>query len=302
MKKYFVLFLVLLIKSNVLACDICGCGAGSYYIGLMPQFHKNFIGVRYRYSVFDSHLGRSSQNSVFATQEVFRTTEFWARFYPHQKVQILAFLPYQFNTQLEKGISKNLQGIGDGMMIANYNVFNTLYDTTIFKHSFWLGGGIKFATGKYQYDVSNHQQVANPNFQLGTGSYDFLLTANYTIRYRKFGINADVSYKINTQNSQYYRFGNRLSANLQLFYIRNIGNVGLMPNAGFYFESSASDTRNKYYVENTGGNLIATAAGVDIFFKSISAGLNYQIPTIQNLADGQIKAQNRTFIHLTLLF
>ncbi|GAB4188897.1 MAG: hypothetical protein OHK0057_07070 [Thermoflexibacter sp.] len=268
----------------------------------MPQFHKNFVGVRYRYAVFDSHLGRSSQSSVFATQEIFRTTELWARFYPHQKVQILAFLPYQFNTQLEKGVSKNLQGMGDAMMIANYNIFNTLYDTTIFKHSLWLGSGVKLATGKYKYNETDNLQVANPNFQLGTGSYDFLLTANYTIRHRKFGINADVSYKINTQNSQYYRFGNRLSANFQVFYIHNIGNVGFMPNAGFYFENSATDTRNKYYVENTGGNMIATAAGVDIFFKNISAGLNYQIPTIQNLADGQIKAQNRAFIHLTLLF
>lgn len=302
MKKYFFLFLVLLIKSNVLACDICGCGAGSYYIGLMPQFHKNFVGVRYRYSIFESHLGRSSQSSVFATQEIFRTTEIWGRFYPHRKVQILAFLPYQFNTQLEKGIAKNLQGIGDAMVIANYNIFNTLYDTTVFKHSLWLGSGIKLATGKYRYNESSSQQVANPNFQLGTGSYDFLLTANYTIRYRKLGINADISYKVNTQNSQNYQFGNRLSANLQLFYIRNIGNIGFMPNTGVYLENSATDKRNNYYVENTGGNLLAATMGIDIFFKNLSAGLNYQIPTIQNLADGQIKAQNRAFIHLTFLF
>jgi hypothetical protein len=83
MKKYFILFVFIFIETNLIACDICGCGSGSYYIGLMPQFHKNFVGIRYRYSIFDSHLGHS-HHGIFATQETFRTTEIWGRFYPHQ--------------------------------------------------------------------------------------------------------------------------------------------------------------------------------------------------------------------------
>jgi hypothetical protein len=301
MKKYFILFVFIFIETNLIACDICGCGSGSYYIGLMPQFHKNFVGIRYRYSIFDSHLGHS-HHGIFATQETFRTTEIWGRFYPHQKVQVLAFLPYQFNSQAENGVTKNLQGLSDALIITNYNIFNTLYDTTVFKHSFWLGGGMKLATGKYQYEQADHQQVANPNFQLGTGSNDFILTANYLIRYRKFGLNTDVSYKINTKNSQNYRFGNRLSGNLQVFYIRNLGSLGMMSSAGFYFEKSAIDLRNGYLVENTGGGLVAGTLGLDVFFKNISVGVNFQNPLAQNLADGQIKAQNRVLGHFTFTF
>jgi len=302
MKKYFLFFLIIFAQMDAFACDVCGCGAGSYYIGLMPQFHKNFVGMRYRYSVFDSHLGRSSQSNVFATQEIFRTTEIWSRFYPHQKVQILAFLPYHSNTQIESRVAKNLQGIGDVMTIANYNVFNTLYDTTVFKHSLWLGGGVKLATGKYKYNQADNRQVANPSFQLGTGSNDFLLTANYLIRYRKFGVNADISYKINTQNSQNYRFGNRLSSNLQAFYIRQIGSFGIMPSGGFYFEKSATDVKNNYLVENTGGSLLAASLGIDLFFKKLSCGFNFQSPISQNLADGQINASNRFLANFTFSF
>lgn len=302
MRKYITLFLIFLIKLDLFACDICGCGAGSYYIGLMPQFHKNFVGLRYRYSVFDSHLGRSSQGSVFATQEIFRTTEIWGRFYPHQKVQILAFLPYQFNSQVENGTTKNLQGIGDAVVIANYQIFSTLYDTTVFKHSLWLGGGVKLATGKYQYNEVDNQQVANPNFQLGTGSNDFLLTANYMMRYRKFGFNADISYKINTKNNQSYLFGNRLSWSLQAFCIRRLGSLGFMPSAGFYFENSSTDLKKGYLIENTGGSLLATSLGLNVLFKDFSLGINYQNPLIQNLADGQIKAKGRLLLQLTFSF
>lgn len=301
MKKYLVLFLIVFTKIDVTACDICGCGSGSYYFGLMPQFHKNFVGMRYRYSAFDSHLGLG-YGGLFATQEVFRTTEIWGRFYPHRKVQMLAFLPYQFNSQKEKGGTKNLNGLGDAVITANYNVFNTLYDTTVFKHSFWIGGGMKLATGKHEYDESNMAQVANPNFQLGTGSNDFMLTANYTLRYRKFGVNTDLTYKINTQNAENYRFGNRLSGNLQGFYVKRIGSVGFMPNAGLYFENSATDLKNNYLVENTGGNLLAATLGMEVFFKSISMGINFQQPIAQNLANGQIKSQNRVLLHLTFLF
>ncbi len=75
-----------------------------------------------------------------------------------------------------------------------------------------------------------------------------------------------------------------------------------MPNVGFYFEKSATDLKNNYLVENTGGGLIAVTLGLDVFFKNISLGFNYQNPLAQNLADGQIKAQNRTLLHLTYLF
>jgi hypothetical protein len=122
------------------------------------------------------------------------------------------------------------------------------------------------------------------------------------IRYRKFGVNADISYKINTQNSQNYRFGNRLSGNLQAFYIRRLGSFGFMPSGGFYFEKSATDLKNNYLVENTGGGLLATSLGMDMFFKRISVGTNYQIPIAQDLADGQIKAHNRFLVHFTFLF
>lgn len=301
MKKYFILFFIVFISIDSLACDSCCCGAKFYYYGLIPEFSKNFVGMRYRHSAFESNL-EGGNDGLFATQEVSQTTEIWGRFYPHRRVQLQASLPYQFNSQTEREITKNLSGLGDVAITANYSIFNTLYNTRTFKHSFAIGGGIKLATGIHKHNDINTVQVVNPNFQLGTGSNDFMLMSNYTLRYKKFGVSTDLMYKINRQNAENYRFGNRLSANLQSFYVKRMGNLGFMTNAGLYFENFAADLKNNYLLENTEGNLLATTVGMEIFSKSISMGVNFQQPIAQNLANGRIKSQSRMLLHLNFLF
>lgn len=287
------------------ACDLCGCGAGSYYLGVMPQFQKNFVGVRYRQSSFDSHLGgNGSYSSLFKTQERFYTTEIWARFYPHPKLQLLAFLPYQWNFQDENKTTKSLSGMADASVLAQYEVWNTTNDTISqkFEHSFFVGGGIKLPTGKSDYSEEDALQVANANFQLGTGSTDFILTSQYTIRYKKAGFTADISYKINTENSENYRFGNRVSSNTTLFYVKQIGKFGFMPTLGTYYEHSQKDTREDKTVFDTGGNLFNAVVGTQIYTGRFMFGVNYHTPLKQNLANNQIKSKDRFMIQTAFLF
>ncbi|WP_338760453.1 hypothetical protein WAF17_13640 [Bernardetia sp. ABR2-2B] len=303
----FLLFAIsfLFISAPSKACDLCGCGAGSYYLGVMPQFQKNFVGLRYRSASFDSHLGGTGNySSLFETQERFYTAEVWARFYPTPKLQLLAFLPYQWNFQDENNKTKSLSGMADASVIAQYEILNTTNDTIsqTFEHNFFVGGGVKLPTGKSNFDEEDVLQVANPNFQLGTGSTDFLLTSQYTIRYKKLGLTADFSYKINTENSTDYRFGNRVSSNATLFYVKQIGRFGFMPTVGTYYENSQKDKRKEKTVFDTGGNLFNAVLGTQIYTGRFMFGVSYHTPLSQNLANQKIKANDRLMIQTAFLF
>jgi hypothetical protein len=302
MKKIIVLHLFLVFfTTQVLACDICGCGVGSYYFGIMPQFQKNFIGFRHRYSSFDSHLG---YNPIFRTQEHFNITEFWGRYYIGKKWQVLAFVPYAYNIQQTKTKTNYLQGLTDISLLANYPIFVTQNKEKKFQHNFRAGIGIKLPTGKYRYQENVIDEVANPNFQLGTGSTDFMLNVSYIVRYKKAGISSDLTYKINTKNSQNYQFGNRLSGNIAFFYLQKLNNqIAVMPNIGIYFENSGLDKRNNQKINETGGYFWANSLGMEVYFlKKFSVGFNYQNPFFQDLAFGQIKGNQRWIAQMSFLF
>lgn len=298
MSRYLLsLMLLLVVVSASIACDVCGCGAGNYYFGMMPQFHKNFVGIRYRQFSYRSHLG---QHAIHATQETFHVSELWGRYYPHSRVQLLGFLPWAYHEQHTYQGTKTLQGIADAMILANYQLIQIEKENH--KHSLWAGMGVKMPTGKSHYDTNDATHVANPNFQLGTGSWDLLFNTFYQFRRQKWGINADAAFKMNTANSQEYRFGNRVSGNLAFFHVQKVKNVGLMPHLGIYAEHSFMDTQKGILLENTGGNLLAQTLGVEFFYKNINIGANAHVPLAQDLASGSVKANNRGLLHITWVF
>lgn len=303
-KRFFLLLLVIFASANdSQSCDICGCGAGNYYFGMMPQFNKNFVGIRYRFSSFQSHIGLSA-SGLFETKERFQSTEIWARYYPHPKIQLLAFIPYSFNSQTDNTTTRYLDGLNDIVIMGNYNIFRTPQDTIVrvFKHNLLIGGGVKLPTGKHTYTETDLSQVANPNFQLGTGSVDFLLNLAYTIRHKRFGLNADLTCKINTKNNQDYKFGNRVTSNVSLFYIQKIKKFGVMPHVGIYMENSMEDIRQKDTVIDTGGYFVSNTSGLELYYNRFSIGVNYQIPLKQVLANGHIKGEQRGGAHISYVF
>lgn len=290
------------IYGHTMACDICGCANGNAFFGILPQSHRSFIGLRYRIAGYDSHLN----STLLKTHELFQTTELWGRFYPFPKVQVMAFLPYQINTQtmLSTQEKTSIQGLADATVLVHYNVLNTVLDTTnrVLNHNLLVGGGLKLPLGRYRYDASSAAEVDNPNFQLGTGSTDFLLNAIYTLRYQSWGINADASYKINTSNSNQYRFGNRFSTAWSVFYTKQIGKITLMPSAGIYVEHNNLDQKQQEPNTNTGGYWCAATSGLQVFTSKFALGISHQMPLAQSLAKGELRANQRLMVQLSFLF
>lgn len=306
MKKkiiFWVFLLPFLVSTTLFACDVCGCGATNYNFGVLPQFHKNFVGLRYRYQHFESHP--QNKGAFVNTQEIFQSTELWGRFYLSPRLQVMGIVPYSFNTQSNYAETKRLQGLGDASILVNYNVldkFNLKDSLTTIKHNLWLGLGVKTASGKYQYDRFDFTQVANANFQLGSGSWDALLSAIYTFRYRNFGLNANTIYRLTTKNASQYQFGNRLNSSISAFYVKQFTDWGLMPNVGIAFDSGQKDTNEGKIVIETGGYAAMLTGGLDVYRKKWSVGMNAQIPVAQNLGDGHLMTHERVNISLTYLF
>jgi hypothetical protein len=281
---------------NVQACDACGCGVGSYQFGILPQQTKNFVGLRYQ-----TKSDASTPYHDLQTKESFQTMEVWGRFYPVKKVQVLALLPYNFNRQETNGITTEVKGIGDALVLVNYNLLNntdSLYQKV--KHNLFVGGGLKLPTGHFTKELEGEE--LNPNIQLGTGSLDFVANAMYTIRYDKIGLNTNLTYKYNNANSNAFRFGDKLGAGTVLFSVLKVKEMAIMPNAGFSTEITAKDVHKGSELAESGGYANFLTLGTELYFKKISAGVTAQKPVSQNVSAGYVETGNRFLTHLTFMF
>lgn len=303
MKKTYLLSLFLLLTLPALACDLCGCSNSGSFFGILPQGHRKFIGLRYRHAAYHSHLGSVN----LATREQFRTAELWGRFYPVKRVQVLAFIPYQFSQQtlLKTGRVIPLHGLGDVSALVQYNLLNTFMDDSIahtINHNLMVGGGVKLPTGRYKYNEASRLEVANPSFQLGTGSVDWMLNAIYTARYESWGANVDASYRMTTKNPNGYQFGNRINTSATLFYVAERGSCSIMPNAGVFVEQAGNDSRNGEVNKQTGGYAAFLNVGTEVYLSRLSFGVSYRHPVSQNLSGGELRANNQLSTHITVLF
>jgi hypothetical protein len=181
---------------------------------------------------------------------------------------------------------------------------HTTGNNKLLVQSLWIGGGVKAPTGKYEPTAHKENEDMPNNFQLGTASTDFTLNAMYDVRLMDFGVNANVSYKINTANKYDYQYGNKFTANVLAYYkIRAAEKVTLAPNAGILYETAEKDTEaKKYTADISGGHSLLATMGLEATMGVVSVGGNFQPAISQQLADGRIKAGNRVMLHVTYLF
>ena len=304
MKKILLVLVIAFVYIQSEACPICGCGVGNFYIGLLPSFQSKFIGIRYGDMRYETHL--KDEPSEFS-KDHYKVAELWGGWNIGQCWQVLGFIPYHFNYQnTDEGV-KTQNGLGDVMFMANYKLWQSSKqnknDRSATHHEFWLGGGIKLPTGKYEVDHNDPEtEVGDVNSQMGTGSLDFIANAMYNVKLGKIGINTSASYKMNTSNNSDYKFGNRFVASSFAFYQAKIMKTYVAPNVGLLYENAAINQSKKNTVVQTGGYVALGVAGFDVNIGKITLGGNVQLPFAQNFSDGQTVAKSRGLLQATFTF
>ncbi len=91
MRTLFLTVALLAFGSVASACDVCGCSIGGNYFGILPQFHRHFVGIRHSEQSFRSaHSLNAARSGNFDSDEDFRTVDVLGRFYPIRRLQMLA--------------------------------------------------------------------------------------------------------------------------------------------------------------------------------------------------------------------
>lgn len=306
MKKHIIILLLGVISLPALACDICGCGVGSYYLGILPEYNKRFIGLRYQHKKLTTHLGPQGERSPLTSDETYQTAELWGGWNMGTRFRVLAFVPYNFNNRVAQTGNGYKSGLGDVAVMGYYNAFNKRSSVgyNLLVQSLWVGAGVKAPTGKYEPAERALSTESPNNFQLGTASTDFTLNAAYDIRLMDLGLNINANYKINTQNKYDYRYGNKLTTNALLYYkIRLFNAMTISPNAGVLYETSQQDVENaQYTVDVSGGHVVSAIGGLEANFNRYSAGINYQYVASQQLANNRVNAGDRLMVHFSVAF
>lgn len=282
-------------------CDTCGCSGNGGSMGFGTGLNNNFVGLRYIAQTYRSRDG------IFANSpwidENFNTVQLWTQLPVGKRFIVNAVLPYQFHTRLFSDDSEqHINGLGDATVLGFYQILKRTPDSIISirpEHTLQLGGGVKVPTGTF--DEENLEGSVNPSFQLGTGSWDFLVGANYGMTYRNWGLSLMANYTIKMENDKEYRFGNQLNYALNVYKTYYFGNdVALTPQLGLGGEHFEENKAFGLAVNDTAGNALFGKGGIEVNYRTYALGVSTMLPISQNLNNGKVEVKNRLSVYVNI--
>lgn len=303
MKHLFLsLILWLCVTTGAMACPFCGCGNSNFQIGLLPNYTNGFVGTRYTYSQFHSSSADGSQFS----RDYFHSMEIWGG-YQVGKVQVMLFVPFISTHKVSDDGVVDTHGIGDVILLGNYKVFS--FTTAVspigrsFTNSLMLGGGIKFHTGESKIDTSDPSfSVGDFSSMPGTGSTDYLINATHNLLSGNDGIVTNATYRLNTNNAQHYKLGNRLYVNVAYFHAWSAGFFTVRPSIGANLITNSANRYDGQSLSGSAGYVLSGLVGINVQRGKVGFAANGFVPVSQNLFEGQTKFQLRSSLALMVSF
>jgi hypothetical protein len=185
--------------------------------------------------------------------------------------------------RLESERTTVIQGIGDIRLNLNYTLIN--FGDSVskdWKNLLLVGAGVGLPTGKYQ-QRDNAQLMLPALFQIGTGAFTYQANLNHTIRYRTWGINSWLVYRLRGENELSYDFGDHASFTSTLFYWGEYKNGYYMPNLGISYDHFGRDHQYDAERMDTGGSIWNLNLGLDLYLGRFLFSGFAQIPVSQDL-------------------
>jgi hypothetical protein len=296
MKKTVLLVLCFVIPNLIIAC---GCDMLITYQGIMPTDYNGNVGfnMRQRYFKGAALTHNHSDGTAHAhgkMNQLLVNYELNYRFFIANKLMLTGNIPiadYQFSSSKAPSTVRNT-GIGDPFFILKYEVISpSKNDEVRTKHRLLVGSGVKIPLGKSYKDIVANQPVDENllQLQLGTGSVDWIINANYQLRYHNAGLQTDISFKENFASAIGFTKGKQLNVQGNYFYQKRWTKSVLMPFIGVLFENAGNDKINHNVLINTGGSNWYSNLGAELFIKKITVFFNYQQLISQKLNGFQMK-------------
>lgn len=275
------------------ACDFCGCGAGLVNPSILPQYHNNFIGLRYGLLSF--------QYPEYETIDQMASLELQFRFHVGPRLQLLGSLPFRQLTRSGSDADPSISGLGDASLLMQRRIFEIIDTSSLLTHQqLWLGIGGKLATGRSQ--INGFEELP-AHFQVGTGTYDLQLTTNYQAQLGRLGLSLQSSWQKSISSNHGYFYGDQSRTSLLLFRRLGMGRMStLMPSVGAEWEWIGKDQEDGYLISQSGGKAAFATFGLDWFSRRVALGARYRIPVYQNYAQGEIVAASRFSLNVNYLF
>ena len=287
----------------------CGCDMLISYQGIMPSDYNGTIGINMRERYFKGAAllhthSNGTEHEHGQMNQLLSNYELNYRFYLTRRLLITGNIPvadYQFSSSKTTSQIRNT-GIGDPIVVLKYELISPSQNEDIkVKHRLLLGTGLKLPIGEnYKYFKNNLPVDENLlQLQLGSGSIDYIVNIIYQLRKNNFGLQSDLSYKINSTNKLGYQKGNQLNWQGSFFYQKRFQNSVLIPNIGMIYENSVKDKVSGISLNNTGGGNHFGVISAELFIKKTAFFFNYQHLVGQNLNGFQMKNNLRFTLGFT---
>jgi hypothetical protein len=284
-------------------CDVCGCGIGGSYIGIIPQFNNHFFGVRYKHQEFNhKNVPNSLSGNNRILKDVYQTTEFWGRYNLKPGLQFFYSVPYVTNKRIDQIKTNSINGIGDIQFSLNYIIYNSGDSTSKkIKILFYSGTSVKLPTGKYQ--KRNADKLMYPvGIQPGNGSWGNILNFGNIIRYKSFGLSNEWRFVYNHTNELGFKPGNQYLADIRLFYWKKFGFHSFILNSGTTIEKFDKDLNFNIRNENSGGIITYANVGADLFYKKFMYGVGLSVPWLEQISPNLPTAANRIIVNISYFY
>ena len=290
MRTFFTL-VIWALGLRMLACDGCGCSINQDQWGVLPNQQMNWFGLRYQYRSF---LTQSPENQTIQTHDYFQRADALMRIRLNNRWQLSAIIPYKVNTFHSNLGTQSNSGIGDPLIQGSY----MFVEPGCGKVSYALQGsaGIEVPIG--QVSISHNEPATA---QVGSGSWDGLISLNQSLRFNKIGLLQESSFRKNGHMGN-YEWGDAVTASLRLFGSFDKDSVGIvMPWIQLGYEWYESNLENREYgikAAMTGGYNVLASVGLDYYGSRWGSGIEFSLPMKSALADGTSKMQQLINVRL----